>query len=236
MMGSFKPVLLSLVILISVFGFNTLNADDHKTISISTFPIETRFSKCAKNMVSELYKAIGYDVAFRHLPGERSLVEVNFGNVHAELMRIDGIHKRYENLVKVPTPLFQLSAMAYTTDPKIVINSWKDLKPYRVAYELGFKLADNNIQSKYSFKTSNGWQSYVMLAKDKVDVVVDTIEEAEEHLLHSKVTKKIHSNGSVLARVNVYHYLHKSQNALVQPLNRLLLSRSIKKDMYGPCI
>lgn len=235
MMGSFKPFLLSLVILSSVFGFNVLNADDHKPISISTFPIETRFSKCAKNMVSELYKAIGYDVVFRHLPGERSLAEVNSGNINAELMRIDHMEQNYRNLVKVPTPLFKLHARAFTVNPDIVINTWDDLSSYRVAYELGFKLAERRVKGKQIIKASNGWHPYVMLVNDKVDVVIDVSAEAEENIKMSKVKRTIMAQPSVLDSEYIYHYLHKSKRHLVNLLNRAMAKRQAEDGGHSPC-
>ena len=235
MMGSFKPILLSLVIFSSVFGFNTLNADDHKIISISTFPIETRFSKCAKNMVSELYKAIGYDVAFRHLPGERSLAEVNAGNINAELMRIDQMEQSYKNLVKVPTPLFRLNARAFTVSSDIVINTWDDLLPYRVAYELGFKFAERRVKGEQIFKASNGWHPYVMLANDKVDVVIDVSVEADENIKMSKVKRTIHAQPSILDSEYLFHYIHKSKRHLVKPLNRAMANMQAKDGELSPC-
>lgn len=235
MMGSFKPVLLSLVIFISVFGFNTLNADDHKTISISTFPIETRFSKCVKTLLSELYRSIGFDVEFRHLPGERSLAEVNAGNISAELMRIDHMEQSYRNLVKVPTPLFRLQARAFTVNSDIVISTWDDLSTYRVAYELGFKLAERRVKGKQIFKASNGWHPYVMLANDKVDVVIDVSVEAEENIKMSKVKRAIHAQPSILDSEYLFHYIHKSKRHLVKPLNRAMANMQAREGELSPC-
>ncbi|GAB5559018.1 MAG: hypothetical protein SynsKO_06650 [Synoicihabitans sp.] len=97
----------------------------------------------------------------------------NSGQVDGELWRIDGVDQDYPNLIQVPVALWSHPELAFVKED-IVLEDWASLAPYRVAYRVGTKIVENNIEgivaNKVPLETIEA--GFDLLAAGEVDVVV----------------------------------------------------------------
>lgn len=84
-------------------------------------------SRLAVAVVKEAYKRIGYDMDIQWLTGKKALEKSNSGENDGELQRIDGISRKFPNLIQVPIPINFLQGSAFT----VIVNS---LAPYSDFY------------------------------------------------------------------------------------------------------
>ena len=61
-----------------------------------------------------------------------------------ELVRIKGIDKKYTNLIRIPVSHVQAEQMAFGKSGGIKINGWESLKPYKIVFHRGYKVAEQN--------------------------------------------------------------------------------------------
>ena len=65
-------------------------------------PLNTVDTVISEVIVREAYRRIGVEVEIQKYPAERALRLADQGVADGEVQRIDGIDKRYTNLIKVP--------------------------------------------------------------------------------------------------------------------------------------
>lgn len=127
------------------------------------------------SVIKEAYKDLGYEVKFHYRPFKRSLEETNKGIWDAELARISGTENTYENLVRVPEPIYSVAtSVIISANSAIEEVSWDTLEQYRYAYILGYQIVktrtvDFNNKGETVSKTDSIAD---MLAQGRIDVGV----------------------------------------------------------------
>ena len=102
------------------------------------------FHDAAAEIIRRAYAYLDIAVAYKASPSERALQMSNKGLVDGELVRIKGIEATYPNLIRVPVSHVTAEQMAFGRDPSVKIDGWNSLKPYRLAFHRGYKVAERN--------------------------------------------------------------------------------------------
>jgi len=199
------------------------SAEKQNTMNIAAFPKQDVQGQVAVSLIRAAYKTLGYDIKIHRLPGARSIVQVNRGELDAELMRIKGMEKSFHYLIPVKTHLLYMQVSAFSNNKQINVQSFSDLKPYRLAYELGFKLLENNTKGMDVIKTNGPHHAFRVLSEGKADIVIDLKLDGLAHIQQQGL-QYIHIIEPALKTFPVYHYLHVQHKALVRPLEQALLN------------
>lgn len=178
-------------------------------------------TRIAENILKQAYHSLGIEVVIAKYPDLRSLISSNAGLADGELMRIRGIDTEYPNLLIVPIPLLQLKGVAYTKDVDLQIVGFESLKPYRVAIQRGIKFAEYGTDGMKRTILNTLEHAFFLLHKKRVDAVITTYIEGIETLNRLQY-EGIKALEPPLITINLYHYLHKRNRALVPKITAAL--------------
>ena len=173
-------------------------------------------------IVKKAFRRAGLGLELIKLPAERGLKNANAGIEDGDLIRIAGLEKDYPNLVRVAEKVFVTEFVAFAKDARIVINDWRDLRPYSVAFIKGWKIIENNIPEGTSVTLAHGaGQLFALLEKDRADIVVYS------RLMGLDIVKKLGLQGvrdldPPLARRDMFIYLHRKHGHLAPRIARAL--------------
>ena len=172
--------------------------------------------------LKEVYKSIGVELVFRKMPSERALVAANRGVVDGEIMRIEGLEKKYQNLVptKVPITVMSISLFSLKQEPYTDLSM---LDNSRTGYLRGIKLSENLLEGKRSYASNSIKSVFSMLLKGRVDYVLAPAVSSLEFLKKADPSfasvKRLQPD---VRKVYLYHYLHKKNAKILESFNKAL--------------
>ncbi len=179
-------------------------------------------------IVAEVFKRLGLKGQVeRYKASARALINANKNIDHGVVMRIKGLEEKFPNLVRVEERLIENDFVAYSKDSDINVADWNDLEPYSTSYIHGWVIFERNLppnQIKYSVKDPS--QMFIMLAKDRVDVVLYERWQGLQRAKETGINVKIHD--PPLASVDMFMYMHKKHTHLVGRMAQAL--RAMKAD------
>ncbi len=152
---------------------------------------------------------------------ERALINANKGIDDGALPRIKGLEDQYENLIRVPEKVMDTDFVAYTTDKPFATKSWDTLKPYQLAYILGWKIFENNLDADYRVtRVRDPQQLFSMLRLRRADIVLyerwQGLAQARAQSLRVTVLEP------PLAKSEQFLYLHRKHAHLVDQVSAAL--------------
>ena len=143
--------------------------------------------------------------------------------VEAFDQRIKGMEKTFNSLVPVNIHLMYMQVAAFSRLKNISLQSWQDLKPYKIAYELGFKLLENNTRGMNVIKTSDPHHAFRLLNENKVEMVIDLKLDGMSYIKQQDL-KNINMIEPALKTFAVFHYVHIKHKNLVPNLEQALVT------------
>ncbi|MBL6864056.1 MAG: transporter substrate-binding domain-containing protein [Rhodospirillales bacterium] len=136
-------------------------------------------------------------------------------------MRIRGIETNYPNLIRIQISHVTAEQMAFSTNSQIKILGWPSLKPYRIVFHRGYKVAELNTVGMNRFIVSNDQAALKMVLKGRMDIAIanrfsglDTIQELKLNGI-KMLTPPIQSDP-------LYHYLNAKHKSLVPQVSKIL--------------
>jgi hypothetical protein len=173
-------------------------------------------------VLKEAYESLGFKLSWRPYTGEDSLKISNDGQIDGELFRIDNIHRRYTNLVKIPTSINSLQAVVYSHDENFVVNGWQSIRKSNVGIQNGIKFSELATKDMNTFKAETTKQLFKTLDSKRVDVAIVSRVNGLETFKDNK-DLKIYELRPFIQEYELFHYLHKKNQNLVSKLNTALL-------------
>lgn len=174
-------------------------------------------------VLTEAYAQLGIGVFARELPAERSLRSSNAGDYDGEVFRIANVHKKFTNLIMVPTAINQLEAVAFTTEVNkdIKLSGWQSLKPYSIGGQIGVKFFEKFTHGMNRYLADSNAQLFRMLDKGRIDIAVAAYVNGLKTIKQLKLNN-IKVLQPQLQVFPLHHYLHKKHQALVPRLDEVL--------------
>ena len=210
-----KHFLLALSVCSGLFG-SVVAAE---TVTASTN--DNYVQRVSFEVMKEAYNRIGIDLQVKFMPGKRALQASNQGKTQAELARIDGIDKKFTNLVKVPVAINAVGASVFTIDKTFDVRGWDSLKPYSIGFRRGHLFAETGTKGMNTMPVKNVELLIDVLLAGRVDVVVTGQITGQMAIKNSGATN-VRELTPVLQSYPLFHYVHKSQAALVPKLTEAL--------------
>lgn len=203
-----------------------------KTLTINTEQVPPKSTNDGTGyddlIAKEMYKRLGIDIIFNHLPSERVLVNVNKGLDDGLLSRVGGLAHKYRNLVQIEESVERLDFVAFSRKTDVRLAGWESLKPYTVGIITGWKILERNIKGVQSLtKVRNADQLFTFLDLDRVDLVV-LARLPGLQMIKDRGLKGFRVLEPPLATRETYFYLHKKHRNLASRASAAL--RDMKAD------
>lgn len=203
-----------------------------KTLILSTIqrpPISTIFSDgFADSVATQAFKRIGIRLIIQNIPAQRALVNANRGISDGDLARIQGIEKRYPNLIRVPEIIWVAEINAFSKDPTISLQHWRDLKRFSLAYIRGWVVFDNNVPKAAMInKVLLPEALFKVVERERVQLAL------YEKKMGLSVIKQLAIQGvravnDSLLMTPIYIYLHKKHRDIIPQLTKAI--QDMKQD------
>jgi len=172
-------------------------------------------------IVSTAYEKLGHEVEIKYLPPMRSLVEANAGRVDGELGRMPVIEPNYPNLMRVPVTIVEFDFVAIKLkDTKGFIEHWDNLKERSTTRPLGIRFLDR-FAEEYGMDSAPDMESVVsQILNKRVEFGVLLAADAERFI---QEYDRLTISSDILATGKIYHYVHKKNKDLIEPLTKALI-------------
>lgn len=190
-------------------------SENQKTLYLSSS--EDQLSYICITLLKEAYAPLGYQIEPMVLPPFRASPYTNQGLNDGMEARIAEFEKFFPNLVMIPVPIVPLELVAFTKDLSIPIEGWQSLAPHRVALQRGYKIMEINTRGMERHLVSRLDQVFYLLNLDRVQIALSSHVMGLEYLANQQL-KTIKPLLPPIVTVNLYHYLHKKHQALVEPV------------------
>lgn len=178
-------------------------------------------------LVPAWFARLGLAARCIRLPSERALLNANAGVDDGNIARIEGLEKKYPNIVRVPETVIAFDFMVFSRQKEFTVAGWSSLAPYDVGYITGWKILERNITRARSITRVRGpVQLFGLLARGRADVVVFDRWGGLWRLRHGGVRARMLE--PPLATRQLYLYLNRRHAALVPRLAQAL--REMKAD------
>jgi len=171
----------------------------------------------------------GFNIKRVQLPAERALRDVNSGKLDGEFIRVDGMEKKYPNLIKVDEKIMDLDFVVFSRQIIDTAKGWESLEPYNVTFLSGWKIIESNIPANTRItKVNLPQQLFHMLYKKRTDAIIYERWAGLNILTNDPRYHGIKIRMPPLATRPMYCYLNKNHADLVDILAQSL--KEIKRD------
>lgn len=145
---------------------------------------------------------------------ERALINANNGVDDGVVPRIKGLEAQYPNLLRIPEKVFDNDFVAQSLRHRFATPDWQSLAPYQVAFPIGWKIFELNLDGKPDAMPVKGArQLFSLLQQDRTDVI---LYERWQGLWQAReLGLAVNTMEPPLARQEMYAYLHHKHAALV---------------------
>ena len=205
---------IALIFFVCAIGVTAKADEQIKTIVLSSIENDPPITQ-AIEILKRAYEKIRISVRIEFLPGLRALTWANEGYTTGDVGRVAGTEERFRNLVKVPVPVAEITAVAYGTNPELIVNKWEDLKPLQVGIVRGIQISEIKTRNFRRTSVSDVAHLIKMLEAGRIDAAVFSPGVIEKYLASAKGKSKIVALGEPLEVIQLYHYLNKRHSSLV---------------------
>lgn len=176
----------------------------------------------------EAFKRLGRKITIEHLPGERSLINLDKGIDDATVVRIEGLERLYPNIRRVPEPMMRWEFVAFARNVDLTTTDWSALKPYNVAFINGWKILEANVgETRSVTKVRDSEQLFNLLRNDRTDLVLYEKWEGF-HMIDALGLDDVTMLEPPLAAPEMYMYVHEKHEKLIPELATAL--KAMKED------
>lgn len=171
-------------------------------------------------LLPHIYDKLGIDITITPLPAKRAEQGATSGQYDGELMRIWDYGNQNPQMIRLPTPYYQLDTTPFITrhDIKVCRETLADSKLVVVR---GVKHTDLITQGLPNVHRVNDTVTMMkMLIDGRADIALTNRMDGI-HAINTLQTTEVHSC-QPLAVHSLYHYLHPNNNDLADSLDRAI--------------
>ncbi len=169
----------------------------------------------------EAYGKLDLPVRFKAVPAARALAEASLGVTDGELHRIAGLSARFPKLVQVNVPVNWFDTIVVTRGTRFTPDGWKSLRPYRIGYHFGIQAFERGTRGMKVDPAPTNELVLRKLQNGRTDIALMTDVEARE-LIAKMNDDTLQILSPPIARIELYHYVHKKHALLVPRLEAVL--------------
>lgn len=176
-----------------------------------------------QNTLTSAYRRLGITIRFLYAPSPRALALSSSGTVDGELVRIEGIEKRFPTLVPVKVPIARLETGVFVSRENAKRISVDTLSEGSVGHMAGVVFAESltkGFQDVWIADTHD--ELFKMLNAGRVDAVISSVSAGTRQIQKMSYGGDIVALEPPLRSVPLYHYLNDRHAALVPKIEAVL--------------
>ena len=173
-------------------------------------------------ILREAYRRLGVSAEIEKFPAERALRLANAGKVDGDVQRIDGLSRKYPNLLQITPAINFIEGAAFSAEKKFAVSGWTSLKPYRIGIIRGIKFAEAGTTGMNRYTAGDYGELFRMLARGRVDVVIAPSLNGHYQIEWMRL-KEIEELEPPLKRFPLFHYLHRKHEVLANRLGEMFM-------------
>ncbi|KKJ78257.1 hypothetical protein WH95_02765 [Kiloniella litopenaei] len=176
--------------------------------------------KVVSYVLEQIYKQVGYEIAFVDYPGKKSVEKANAGETDGENMRRAGLERIYPNLIQLSQPHVDINFRIYIKGNNVFLPETDSWKKTKIGIVKGVIVSEEMTKDLNTVAYDSVGELFEELNLGQIDVAIatDLIGGLEVFLHHQG--EQIKTHGAILKTISLYHYLHKRHEALVPLLNK----------------
>ena len=219
---------LILCLICSCLGLSASYAADYDFVAIESLYEQ----KVGAIVMRKVYEKLGLSISIEPLPGKRAIAETISGRKHGEIMRIWTYGEEHKEVIRVPTPYYQLETMVfYKVGDDIDVKQRQDLKNYAVLKVRGVKHTNNitsGLEDVYDYDTTE-----LMLKALRNNTGTLALTHTADGIFTARKFRldDIRMTHKPLAELDLYHYVHRSQGHLVEKVDRVLNEMKVSGEL-----
>ncbi|WP_434930070.1 substrate-binding periplasmic protein [Shewanella sp. HL-SH5] len=170
-----------------------------------------------------IYSKLGLTISIVPMPGKRAQREAASGHKDGEIMRIWSYGKENPNLIRIPTPYYQLETMAFVhKDNHIVLTSQADLSKYSLLKVRGVKHTNIITADLRNVFDYNNTQTMMLALHDSPSSIALTNTSDGLYAIKKLNIDYVKALPPALATLDLYHYVNQKHAALVPRLDAVI--------------
>ena len=183
-------------------------------------------------IIAELYKRLDIDISIQPMPGKRAIAEATSGRKDGEIMRIWTYGEEHPELIRVPTPYYQIETRGFfKAGSRVQAETVDDLKRYEVFKVRGVKHTNNitaGLDNIYDYDNTEMMLKALHKSRPSIALThtADGMFTAKKHRI-----KGIEMLAEPLAKLELYHYLHNSKRHLVDKVDAMIQAMKSRGDL-----
>lgn len=176
----------------------------------------------------EVFRRLGMDAQLIvYQNSAKALANANNGIDDGAALRIQGLEKKFPNLIRIPEKLMDNDFVAYSVKTPIATERWNAMNGAKIAYINGWQIFQNNLTDhKATTRTKNAQQMFDLLISGQVDFML--YERWQGLWRAQQLGIEIQVSEPPLAKREMYMYLNKKHAHLVEKASEALVQ--MKKD------
>lgn len=207
--------MMATLILLSLGAATPAHAAETLTLAAAANTVDTLTSEV---IVREAYRRLGIEVIIKKYPGERALRLADAGRVTGDVQRIDGLSKKYRNLIQIKPPINFIEAAAFAHGSGIFVDGWNSLRPYRIGLIRGIKFAEQNTQGMKTYAAGDYTGLFRMLNDKRIDLAISPRLNGRYQIELLGIDGVTELRPAV-DHFDLYHYVHMSRADLAAKLS-----------------
>ena len=194
-------------------------AEDNKSIKVAIGNIyrdqdaTSKYGIQVENDLQAIYSGAGLDATFTYLPNERAIQSVIEGKYDALDMRVSKLENN-KDLIKVNVPLASFDVYLYSTKD-IFYNSLDEVKDETIVSFHGTRYTKVLENYKHLYLVHKAKQAALMLTEGRVNL---WLAPKVTYLFLKEQFPQIKVASPIIARDDLYHYIHVSNAHLLDKL------------------
>lgn len=192
-----------------------------KDLTIAMIDQGQVIEQVTRAVLTEAYAKLDIPVRFKEVPAARALAESSSGITDGELHRIAGLSSRFPKLVQVKVPVNWIDAIVVTRTVRFTPQGWDSLRPYRIGYHYGIQAFERGTRGMKVDPAPTNALVLRKLQQGRTDIALMADVEARE-LLAKLGDSGLQILAPPIARIALYHYVHKKHAHLVPRLEAVL--------------
>ena len=210
------------VLFLVVFSFavaSSCHGADYRFVAI-----ENLFEqKVGALVIPKVYAKLGLSVSIEPMPGKRAIAEATSGRLQGEIMRIWTYGEEHPEVIRVPTPYYQLETRVfYKEGADVVVHRREDLRNYEVLKVRGVKHTNNITQGMEKVYDYDNTSGILRALRSNNNTLAITHTADGVYTARKLGLEGIRMVEEPLARLKLYHYIHRDQQHLVEKVDKVL--------------
>lgn len=179
-------------------------------------------------IATEIFNRAGLGLKLVKLPAERGLLNANEGIIDGELSRIEGLDRKYKNLLRVPEILLEWEFAAFSKS-SVNLSDANKLNQYSLGLIKGWKIYETMFAKANLTQVETPEQLFELLEKDRIQIALYE-NWMGKRLIQNLGIKDVHVILPIIKRKGMFIYLNKKHSAVIPKLLKEL--RKLKKDGF----